>query len=141
VAGKVAQAGEDVTHLEVGQRVGLDWHAGDCMTCPSCMGGDHNLCDSGQGTIVGRHRSSADKVRARAASVAPLPDGIGSDYPGPRSVSGSPVWSLVAVAATPEFAARYDFKPVIETFLLDRVDDAIEHLRSGRARYRTVLDS
>ena len=139
MAGRVAQAGEDVTHLEVGQRVGLDWHAGDCMTCPSCMGGDHNLCASGQGTSVGRHGGSADEVRARAASVVPLPDGIGSEYSGPRSVSGSPVGSPVAVAATLEFAARYDVKPIIETFLLDRVDDAVARLRSGKARYRIVL--
>lgn len=269
VAGRVATVGDEVTNLEVGQRVGLGWHAGYCMTCSSCMGGDHNLCAAGQGTIVGRHGGFADRVRAHAAAVIPLPEGVDSASAGPlfcggitvfnplvqfgvkptdrvgvigigglghialqflnawgcevtaftssdakkaeamemgahrtinsrdsdqieaaagqfdlilstvyakmdwnayiaalrpkgrlhlvgaalepldlgafpmivgqRSVSGSPVGSPVTIATMLEFAARHDIKPVIETFTFDRVNDAIERLRSGKARYRIVL--
>ena len=64
VAGTVAQVGEDVTNL------------GYCMTCASCLGGDHNLCTSHEGTIVGRHGGFADRVRASAAAVVPLPEGV-----------------------------------------------------------------
>ncbi len=269
VAGVIAQTGLNVTHLQVGQRVGLGWHAGYCLTCPSCMSGDHNLCESGQGTIVGRHGGFADKVRAQAASVIPLPDDMASETAGPvfcggitvftpllrfgvkptdrvavigigglghmalqfmnawgcevtaftsseskkaealemgahhtinsrdpeeiaaaagsfdlvlstvnvkldwdayvstlksngrlhyvgatlepldlgvfplimgqRSVSGSPVGSPTAIATMLDFAVRHDVKPLIETFPLEKVNDAIMHLRSGKARYRIVL--
>jgi len=269
VAGTIARVGDDVTNLQPGQLVGLGWHSGYCLTCPSCLAGDHNLCDSHEGTIVGRHGGFADRVRASAAAVVPLPEGIDVASAGPlfcggitvfnplvqfgvrptdrvgvigigglghlalrfanawgcdvtaftssegkkkealelgahhtidsrdpaaieaaagqfdlllatvnvkldwnaylgalrpngrlhfvgatlepldlgvfplimaqRSVSGSPVGSPWTIATMLEFAARHDIKPVIETFSFDRVNEAIERLRSGQARYRVVL--
>src|SRR5690606_4179484 len=44
VIGKVKAVGNQVSHLSVGERVGLGWHAGYCMTCDQCFGGHHNLC-------------------------------------------------------------------------------------------------
>lgn len=44
VAGTIAAVGEDVKHLQVGDTVGLGWHAGYCGTCSACIAGDHNLC-------------------------------------------------------------------------------------------------
>jgi uncharacterized zinc-type alcohol dehydrogenase-like protein len=269
VAGTVAAVGEGVTSLETGQRVGLGWHAGYCMTCASCLSGDHNLCANGQGTIVGRHGGFANRVRAQEASVVPIPDGLDMAAVGPlfcggitvfnplvqfgikstdrvgvigigglghmalqflnawgcevtaftsseakrtealelgahrtissrdadaleaaaasfdliistvnvkldwnayiatlrpkgrlhvvgatlepldlgafplimaqRSVSGSPVGSPATIATMLDFAVRHGIKPVIETFPFDKVNDAMEHLRSGKARYRVVL--
>ncbi|MFH2055271.1 MAG: NAD(P)-dependent alcohol dehydrogenase [bacterium] len=269
VSGTISQIGEDVTHLQVGQRVGLGWHSGYCMTCPSCLAGDHNLCAQQAGTIVGRHGGFADKVRAQAASVVPLPEGLSSQIAGPlfcggitvfnpllqfdvkptdrvgvvgigglghmalmflnawgcevtaftsseakqsealklgahhainsrnpeeleaaagqfdfilstvnvkldwnaylnalrpkgrlhfvgatlepldvgvfplligqRSISASPVGSPGAIATMLEFTVRHKIAPIIETFPMDKVNDAIERLRSGKARYRIVL--
>jgi len=269
VVGIVSSVGEHVSSLQPGQRVGLGWHAGYCMTCPSCMGGDHNLCAASEGTIVGRHGGFADRVRARAASVVPLPAGVEAESAGPlfcggitvfaplvqfdvkptdrvgvigigglghmalqflnawgcevtaftsseaktaealgrgahrtidsrdpeqieaaagqlglilstvnvkldwdayvaalrpkgrlhvvgatlepldlgafplimgqRSVSGSPVGSPATIASMLEFAARHEIKPVIETYPFARVNDAMERVRSGKARYRVVL--
>ena len=34
---------------------------------------------------------------------------------------------------------RLCIKPIIEKFRLDQVNDALEHLKSGQARYRLVL--
>jgi uncharacterized zinc-type alcohol dehydrogenase-like protein len=234
------------------------------------MSGDHNLCASGQGTIVGRHGGFADKVRAKAPSVVKLPDGIDLDSTGPlfcggitvfnpivqfdvqptdkvgvigigglghmalqflnawgcevtaftsseqkqaeakemgahhainsrnsseieaaagqfdyiistvnvsldwenymnalkpkghlhfvgavlepialgafqmimgqRSVSGSPVGSPATIAKMLEFAVRHDIKPVIEKFKFDQINEAMDHLKSGKARYRIVLE-
>lgn len=39
-----------------------------------------------------------------------------------------------------DFAGRHKIVPVTEHFQLDQVNDAIEHLRSGKARYRVVLE-
>lgn len=269
VAGRVAQVGDAVAHLQVGDRVGLGWHASYCRTCHTCLSGDHNLCASAVGTIVGRHGGFADKVRADATSVVKLPDGVDAASAGPlfcggitvfnpmlqynlsptsrvgvigigglghmalmflrawgcevtaftssdakceealhmgahrtvnsrdsaalqaeagrfdliistvnvkldwnayvgalgpkgrlhmvgatlepldlaafsliggqRAVSGSPVGSPAAIATMLEFAARHRIRPVIEEFPMEQVNEALDHLRSGKARYRIVL--
>lgn len=269
VVGSIAQVGEAVTRLKVGQRVGLGWHSGYCMNCPSCMEGDHNLCASAQGSIIGRHGGFANKVRAEAPSVVPLPQQLDSQSAGPlfcggitvfnplvqfdipptakaavigigglghlalqflsawgcevtaftsseakktealklgahrtldsrdkreikasagsfdlilstvnvkldwntymatlkprgrlhfvgatlepldigvfsliggqRSISGSPVGSPANIARMLEFAARHNIQPVTEIFRFDQVNEAIERLKGGQARYRIVL--
>lgn len=93
VAGVISAVGSDVTHLKVGDRVGLGWHSDYCNTCHSCSSGDHNLCGSAQATIVGRHGGFADKVRAGASSVVKLPDGIPSDVAGPLFCGGITVFN------------------------------------------------
>ncbi|MCP5364227.1 MAG: NAD(P)-dependent alcohol dehydrogenase [Hyphomicrobiales bacterium] len=93
VAGTIAAAGDHIRHLSVGQRVGLGWHCGYCMTCDPCMSGDHNLCAKAEGTIVGRHGGFADKVRASAASVIPLPDGVETAAAGPLFCGGITVFN------------------------------------------------
>ena len=40
-----------------------------------------------------------------------------------------------------EFSARHSIAPITETFPMSRVNDALDHLRSGEARYRIVLTS
>lgn len=269
VIGTIGAVGSLVTHLSLGQRVGLGWQSGYCMTCETCMSGDHNLCPSAESTIVARHGGFADKVRAEAASVVPLPEGVDPASAGPlfcggitvfnplvqfdvspsarvgvvgigglghmalqflnawgcevtaftssptkreealelgahhtldsrdadalaaaagrfdlilstvnvkldwngylgtlkpkgrlhivgatlepldigafslilsqRSVSGSPVGSPVTIGKMLEFAARHDIAPVTEQFPFSKINDAITHLRSGKARYRLVL--
>ena len=269
VIGRICALGPGVEHLEPGQRVGLGWHAGYCMHCDPCLSGDHNLCGQAQGTIVGHHGGFADKVRAAAVSVVPLPDEIDVASAGPlfcggitvfdplvqfdvpptasvgvigigglghlalkflnawgcevtaftsseakreealrlgahhtldsrdpaavqgaanrfdlllstvnvkldwnayvaalkpkgrlhfvgatlepldlavfpliagqRSISGTPVGSPATIRRMLQFAARHGIAPVTEHFPFDRVNDAIAHLHSGRARYRVVL--
>ena len=269
VVGTIVAVGPGVSHLHTGQRVGLGWHAGYCMTCPTCMSGDHNMCAHAQGTIVSRYGGFADKVRAQAASVVPLPDNIDVRSAGPlfcggitvfnplvqfgvkptdqvavigigglghmalqflnawgcrvtaftstdakkkealelgahqtinsrdadeikaaagqfdlilstvnvkldwnayvetlkprgrlhlvgatlepldlavfplimgqRSISGSPVGSPATIAKMLDFSVRHGIKPVIETYPMDQVNQAMARLRSGQARYRVVL--
>lgn len=93
IVGTIAAVGAAVTNRKVGQRVGVGWHAGYCMTCPSCMEGDHNLCPSGQGVIVGHHGGFADKVRAQAVSAVPLPEGVEVRSAGPLLCGGITVFN------------------------------------------------
>ncbi len=269
VVGTVAKIGDGVTSVKIGDKVGLGWHSAYCLTCHSCISGDHNMCASAQGTIVGRHGGFAEQVRGHAASVVALPDGVNLQSAGPlfcggitvfnpliqfnikptsrvavigigglghmalqflrawgcevtaftsndakrgealamgahhtinsrdseaigtavgrfdliistvnvkldwnaymstlntrgrmhfvgatlepldigvfplimgqKSVSGSPVGSPAVIAEMLDFAARHDIKPVIETFAFDQVNEAMDRLRSGEARYRIVL--
>jgi uncharacterized zinc-type alcohol dehydrogenase-like protein len=74
VVGTVAALGPQARGLALGQRVGLGWFADSCLTCEWCKSGNHHLCASAVGTIVGHHGGFADRVRANAAWVFPLPD-------------------------------------------------------------------
>ncbi|OZB76057.1 MAG: alcohol dehydrogenase [Halothiobacillus sp. 14-55-98] len=269
VVGIVGAVGTAVHHLKVGQRVGLGWQSGYCMTCGTCLDGDHNLCAQAESTIIGRHGGFADKVRAQAVSVIPLPEGLDPAKAGPlfcggitvfnpmvqfglsptarvgvigigglghmalqflnawgcevtaftsneakraealelgahhtldsrdddalanaagrfdylistvnvslnwnaylgtlkpkgrlhvvgaaleplqipafslimaqRSVSGSPVGSPATLAKMLEFAARHHIEPITEHYKFSQINEAIAHLRSGKARYRIVL--
>ncbi len=93
VSGKVVKVGDQVSHIGVGDRVGLGWHAGYCMTCDQCLGGHHNMCSTAEQTIVGRHGGFADLVRAQAASVFKLPDGIDPGDAGPLLCGGITVFN------------------------------------------------
>jgi uncharacterized zinc-type alcohol dehydrogenase-like protein len=93
VVGTLKAVGEDVKSLKVGQRVGLGWHSAYCNHCSSCHSGDHNLCAQAQPTIGGRHGGFADKVRAQATSVVPLPEQINPDSAGPLFCGGITVFN------------------------------------------------
>ncbi|MFG0256662.1 MAG: NAD(P)-dependent alcohol dehydrogenase [Phycisphaerales bacterium JB043] len=268
--GTVSAVGEHITHLKVGDTVGVGWHSGYCMTCSTCLAGDHNMCANQQATIVGRHGGFADTLRAHASSAIKIPDSLDPSKAGPmlcggitvfnpfvqfdispthsvgvigigglghlalqfanawgchvtaftsseskaaeaieigahdtlnsrdpqaleeaagrfdliistvnvpldwnaylnalkpkgrlhvvgavlepldigafslignqRSVSGTPVGSPATIATMLDFAARHDIAPITEHFKISDVNDALEHLKSAKARYRIVLD-
>ena len=102
VAGVVSAVGEHVTHLKVGQHVGLGWHSDYCQQCSSCDDGDHNLCAKAAPTIVGRHGGFADKVRANAKSVVALPQGMPLESAGPLFCGGITVFNPLV---------QFDVKP------------------------------
>jgi uncharacterized zinc-type alcohol dehydrogenase-like protein len=102
VVGTIARVGGQVGHLHAGDKVGLGWHSGYCMTCASCMSGDHNLCAGAEGVIVGRHGGFADKVRAQAPSVIPLPEGLDMASAGPLFCGGITVFNPLV---------QFDIKP------------------------------
>jgi alcohol/geraniol dehydrogenase (NADP+) len=60
---------------------------------------------------------------------------------GQKSVSGSPTGSPVAMETMLEFAERHNVLPQTEHFPMSDVNKAFEHLESGKARYRIVLDA
>jgi len=58
---------------------------------------------------------------------------------GRKSVAGSPTGSPREIDQMLTFSARHSVVPVTETFPMSKVNDALEHLRAGKARYRIVL--
>ena len=58
---------------------------------------------------------------------------------GQKSVGDSPTGSPVVIDEMLEFSARHSIAPITETFPMSKVNDALERLRSGKARYRIVL--
>jgi alcohol/geraniol dehydrogenase (NADP+) len=58
---------------------------------------------------------------------------------GQKSFGGSPLGSPRTVEKMIDFCERHAIEPVVENFPMSQVNDAIEHLRSGKTRYRIVL--
>ncbi|MGB3491778.1 MAG: NAD(P)-dependent alcohol dehydrogenase [Elainellaceae cyanobacterium] len=95
VVGKVAAVGSQVKNLSLGQTVGLGWFSGSCMYCEWCLSGDHNLCQTAEGTIVGRFGGFADKVRAKDGWVVPIPKGLDPSKVGPLFCGGITVFNPI----------------------------------------------
>ncbi len=58
---------------------------------------------------------------------------------GEKSVNGGRSGSPSDAAAMLDFAARNNIRPVVESFPMADVNKAVDHVRSGKARYRVVL--
>jgi uncharacterized zinc-type alcohol dehydrogenase-like protein len=95
VVGTVAALGSHVKNFQVGQRVGLGWFSQSCMVCEWCMSGNHNLCLTAAGTIVGRHGGFADTVRAHRAWIAPVPEALDPAKVGPLFCGGITVFNPI----------------------------------------------
>lgn len=93
--GTIEKLGPQAKGLSVGDRVGLGWFSGSCMSCRPCLSGRHQLCGSSQSTIVGRHGGFADRVRAHWSWAIPLPQGINPDVAGPLFCGGITVFSPI----------------------------------------------
>jgi len=71
----------------------------------------------------------------------PIPVAVFPLLAGQKSISGSPNSSPAIIATMLDFCARHHIAPTIEIFPMTRVNDAFEHLRAGKARYRIVLEN
>jgi alcohol/geraniol dehydrogenase (NADP+) len=58
---------------------------------------------------------------------------------GQKSFGGSPLGSPSTVERMIDFSARHSIAPVTESFKMSEINDAFEHLKAGKARYRIVL--
>jgi uncharacterized zinc-type alcohol dehydrogenase-like protein len=81
------------------------------------------------------------RLHVVGAVLEPLQIPAFSLLTGQRSVSGSPLGSPATMLKMLEFCARHGIKPTTELFPMSKVNDAMEHLRAGKARYRIVLQN
>ena len=93
ISGRVVAAGPKAKNLKIGDRVGIGWSSGSCMSCPDCMSGDQNLCASNEGVIVGRHGGFAERVRAHWAWTVPIPEALDPAKVGPLFCGGITVFN------------------------------------------------
>jgi uncharacterized zinc-type alcohol dehydrogenase-like protein len=93
VVGTVAAVGGEVRSLQVGQRVGLGWQSNSCGRCEWCLRGMENLCANSEGTCVHRNGGYAERVRANARFVIPIPDSLVSEQAAPLLCGGITVYN------------------------------------------------
>jgi uncharacterized zinc-type alcohol dehydrogenase-like protein len=60
---------------------------------------------------------------------------------GKKTVSGSPTGSRSQIDQMMQFASHHKVTPKVEHFPMSKVNEAMDHLRAGRASYRIVLDA
>ena len=80
------------------------------------------------------------RLHTVGAVLEPIPVAAFTLIGGQKSLSGSPVGSPVTTAKMLEFCARHGIEAVTEHFPMSEVNEALDHLRAGKARYRIVLD-
>lgn len=75
------------------------------------------------------------------AVLEPIPVGAFQLIGGQKSISGTPVGGPATTLDMVDFSARHGIAPVTESFKMSNINDALDHLRSGKARYRIVLEA
>jgi uncharacterized zinc-type alcohol dehydrogenase-like protein len=81
------------------------------------------------------------RLHVVGAVLEPIPVAAFSLIMGDRCVSGSAIGSHNTIATMLAFAARHQISPQVEYFPMSKVNEALAHLASGKARYRIVLEA
>jgi uncharacterized zinc-type alcohol dehydrogenase-like protein len=93
IIGTVTAIGPEVRSIRLGQRVGLGWQADSCGQCEWCTRGMENLCPDSVATCVHRHGGYAERVRASARFVIPIPTALDSERAAPLLCGGITVYN------------------------------------------------
>lgn len=75
------------------------------------------------------------------AVLEPVPASVFALLMGQKSISASPLGSPATTRLMLDFCTRHDIKPQIETYKMSQVNEALQHLKDGKARYRIVLEN
>jgi uncharacterized zinc-type alcohol dehydrogenase-like protein len=81
------------------------------------------------------------RLHTVGAVLTPIPVPAFTLIGGQRSLSGSPLGSPETIRKMLGFCARHGIEAITEHFPMAEVNEALAHLRSGKARYRVVLDN
>jgi alcohol/geraniol dehydrogenase (NADP+) len=81
------------------------------------------------------------RLHVVGAVLEPIPVSAMDLIMAERSVSGSPTGSRSDLDTMLEFAGRHNIAPQVEHFPMSKANQAMAHLRAGKARYRVVLDA
>ena len=93
VTGVVERAGDLVSSLKPGDRVGVPWMQYACGQCPACRSGAEMLCAAQKSTGVTVHGGYAERVKAPAAFTHRIPEGLDLVTAAPLLCAGITVFS------------------------------------------------
>ena len=79
------------------------------------------------------------KLHTVGAVLEPMKIPAFSMIMGEKTVGGSPTGSIETTKKMLEFCVRHEIYPIVEEYKLENVNEAIEHVKEGNARYRVVL--
>lgn len=104
VVGVITALGPQAKGRQIGQRVGVGWHAGSCSHCNFCLAGEQNLCGKRQPTLIGRHGGFAQSLRAHWSWAVPLPAALDPAAAGPLMCGGGTVFLPFLINSIPPTA-------------------------------------
>jgi uncharacterized zinc-type alcohol dehydrogenase-like protein len=81
------------------------------------------------------------RLHILGAVLEPIPVQAFSLISGESAISGSPTGTRSNIDTMLRFASLHHVAPKVEHFPMSRVNDAMAHLRTGKANYRIVLDA
>jgi D-arabinose 1-dehydrogenase-like Zn-dependent alcohol dehydrogenase len=89
VIGTIDAVGSLVTGWQLGQRVGVGWHGGQCGYCDACRRGNFFACQTiTEITGVTNDGGYADYMIARAEALASVPEGLSDEEAAPLMCAG-----------------------------------------------------
>ena len=95
VVGRVAQIGEAVSNLQIGDRVGLAWTHWTCGECELCKEGHENLCPKQMITGATVDGGYAEFVKGKASHALKVPDSLTSEEAAPLFCAGVTVYHAI----------------------------------------------
>jgi propanol-preferring alcohol dehydrogenase len=98
IAGTVADVGDGVAELRVGDRVGVPWIYWSCGECEFCASGNEVLCGKQKITGVAVDGGYAEFVKAPAAHATKIPNGLSSADAAPLFCAGVTVYRALKKA-------------------------------------------
>ena len=79
------------------------------------------------------------KLHTVGAVLEPMEIPAFSLIMGEKTVGGSPIGSPALTKTMLDFCVRHNIYPDVEEFPMSKINEAIEHLENGKARFRIVL--
>ncbi|HMG37274.1 MAG TPA: zinc-dependent alcohol dehydrogenase [Blastocatellia bacterium] len=95
VVGRVIEKGEDVHHLEIGDRVGVAWVHWTCGECEFCREGNENLCTNQSITGATVDGGFAEFMKAKASHALKVPQQLSSAEAAPLFCAGVTVYRAI----------------------------------------------
>jgi alcohol/geraniol dehydrogenase (NADP+) len=95
IIGIVEKLGTATKGFAIGDRVGMGWFSGSCLSCNPCLSGRQQLCASSEQTIVGRQGGFADRVRCDWEWLVKLPPTLDPESAGPLFCGGITVFAPI----------------------------------------------
>jgi propanol-preferring alcohol dehydrogenase len=109
IVGRIDAIGPDVTHLQLGERVGIPWLGHTCGHCPFCLTGHENLCDYPIFTGYTRNGGYATHAIADARYTFPLGEHGSDQELAPLLCAGLIGWRSFVMAGEGKTLGLYGF--------------------------------
>eukprot|EP00026_Physarum_polycephalum_P011248 Phypoly_transcript_11455.p1 GENE.Phypoly_transcript_11455~~Phypoly_transcript_11455.p1 ORF type:complete len:369 (-),score=48.76 Phypoly_transcript_11455:28-1134(-) len=100
IIGHVVKVGKNVTHLKIGDRVGVGAQSDSCHKCDLCNSGEEIYCEDRVGTYNARYPDKsksyggyANYSRVNSTFAFKIPDNIPSEIAAPMLCAGTTVYS------------------------------------------------
>jgi propanol-preferring alcohol dehydrogenase len=96
--GEIVEIGEQVSHLKLGDRVGIPWLYSACGHCDYCLTGDENLCLSQENSGYSVDGSYAEFCKAHGDYVVKIPENISYVDAAPLFCAGVTTYKALKVS-------------------------------------------